>query len=140
MDISEFYGPNAGYVLDLYDRYLADPDSVEAEWRTVFDGWNRKSPTPGSEPAGSSRTPCGISDVTKVVAAARVGRLVRELGHLAARLDPLGSPPPGDPGLVFETHRITAEDLMQLSPAVIGGPASRGAEKSPRVRRWARGG
>jgi len=28
---------NAGYVADLYDRYLADPESVEPEWRARFD-------------------------------------------------------------------------------------------------------
>ena len=26
-DLRTFVGPNAGYVLDLYDRYLADPAS-----------------------------------------------------------------------------------------------------------------
>src|SRR5437773_634819 len=102
MGISDFYGPNAGYVMELYDRYLADPASVEDEWRTTFDGWEREAPAPGVLPHERAEPPCGICDVTKVVAAARVGRLARELGHLAARLDPLGSPPPGDPGLVFE--------------------------------------
>jgi 2-oxoglutarate dehydrogenase E1 component len=130
MDISDFYGPNAGYVMELYDRYLADPASVDVEWRGVFDGWEREAPAPASLPAGHAEPPCEICDVTKVVAAARVGRLARELGHLAARLDPLGSPPPGDPGLVFETHGITADDLMQLSPAVIGGPLADGAENA----------
>ena len=132
MDISAFYGPNAGYVLELYERFLADPNSVDDNWRATFDGWERETPPSASMPElpGKAAAPCGICDVTKVVAAARVGRLARELGHLAARLDPLGSPPPGDPGLIFETHGITAEDLMQLSPAVIGGPLAEGAENA----------
>ena len=29
---------NAGYVADLYERYRADPASVDAEWRARFDG------------------------------------------------------------------------------------------------------
>ena len=29
---------NAGYVADLYERYRADPTSVDAEWRARFDG------------------------------------------------------------------------------------------------------
>ena len=28
---------NAGYVADLYDRYRADPSSVDPEWRSLFD-------------------------------------------------------------------------------------------------------
>ena len=30
-DLSAFHGPNAGYVLDLYDRYLQDPSSVDPD-------------------------------------------------------------------------------------------------------------
>ncbi|MFM9106370.1 MAG: 2-oxoglutarate dehydrogenase E1 subunit family protein, partial [Chloroflexota bacterium] len=32
-DLSAFRGPNAGYVLDLYDQYLANPESVEPSMR-----------------------------------------------------------------------------------------------------------
>ena len=28
---------NAGYVADLYDRYRADPSSVDPAWRSLFD-------------------------------------------------------------------------------------------------------
>jgi hypothetical protein len=28
---------NAGYLLDLYDAYRADPAGVDAEWRAYFD-------------------------------------------------------------------------------------------------------
>ena len=36
-DLSAFHGPNAGYVLDLYDRYLHDPGSVDPETRATFE-------------------------------------------------------------------------------------------------------
>ena len=29
-DFSPFHGPNAGYVLELYERYQQDPQSVDA--------------------------------------------------------------------------------------------------------------
>ena len=32
-----FYGPNAGYVLELYERYQADPASVDAATRAFFE-------------------------------------------------------------------------------------------------------
>ncbi len=35
-DIAAFYGPNAGYVLELYEQYLEDPDSVGPRWQTYF--------------------------------------------------------------------------------------------------------
>ena len=32
-----FYGPNVGYALELYERYLHDPGSVDQETRAFFD-------------------------------------------------------------------------------------------------------
>ena len=29
--LREFHGPNAGYAIALYEQYLEDPDSVDAE-------------------------------------------------------------------------------------------------------------
>ncbi|HEY4997595.1 MAG TPA: 2-oxoglutarate dehydrogenase E1 component, partial [Usitatibacter sp.] len=36
---SNLYGSNAPYVEELYERYLADPGSVDATWRATFDAW-----------------------------------------------------------------------------------------------------
>ena len=34
---SQLSGGNAGYIEDLYEQYLADPDSVGAKWKAYFD-------------------------------------------------------------------------------------------------------
>ena len=36
-DLKAFYGPNAGYVLELYERYRQNPASVDAASRAIFD-------------------------------------------------------------------------------------------------------
>jgi 2-oxoglutarate dehydrogenase E1 component len=38
---SNLYGANAPYVEELYERYLADPASVDGSWRALFDGWQK---------------------------------------------------------------------------------------------------
>src|SRR5438093_6041158 len=38
-DLSDFYGPNAGYVIELYERYQSDPESVPPSTRSVFERW-----------------------------------------------------------------------------------------------------
>src|SRR6478672_10628613 len=38
---SNLYGANAPYVEELYERYLADPNSVDATWRATFDSWQK---------------------------------------------------------------------------------------------------
>ena len=35
----EFYGPNLGYVLELYERYQDDPESIDEATRRFFQGW-----------------------------------------------------------------------------------------------------
>ena len=32
-DLEAFYGPNAGYVLELYEHYLQNPASIDAASR-----------------------------------------------------------------------------------------------------------
>jgi 2-oxoglutarate dehydrogenase E1 component len=126
----DFYGPNAGYVLELYDRYQQDPASVDPEARALFaSGF---VPPTDDTPTVSKPTSIAVPmvpavDITKIVAAARLARIVRELGHLEARLDPLGSTPPGDPALELATHNLTTEDLAALPPSVIGGPLAQNA-------------
>src|SRR3954447_13644338 len=38
---SNLFGSNAPYVEEQYERYLADPDSVDASWRATFDAWQK---------------------------------------------------------------------------------------------------
>src|SRR5258705_270151 len=66
-DIKRFYGPNAGYVIELYERYLQDPASVDAATRAIFDTW---SPESQFSPVHESITTAVPFDVHDVVAAA----------------------------------------------------------------------
>src|SRR4029434_3593445 len=39
MRLDEFNGVNAGYVLELYERYKQDPQSVDPQTRKIFESW-----------------------------------------------------------------------------------------------------
>ena len=39
---SALYGSNAPFVEQLYESYLANPDSVDPAWRSVFDAWQKE--------------------------------------------------------------------------------------------------
>ena len=123
---SQFYGPNLGYVLELYERYKEDPDSVDERARSFFENWSPPEPgTNGRAVAapGDAQAADGIG-VNKVVAAAKYIRSIRDFGHRAAQLDPLGNEPPGDPTLDPAFHDLTEEDLEALPASAINAPGT----------------
>lgn len=126
-DLRTFYGPNAGYVLELYDRYRQDPTSVDPATRATFDSWSPDTQTVEEPRAENGALPFQVSHV---VAASALAHAIRERGHLGAHLDPLGSPPLGDPALLPETHGLTDKDLARLPASVVGGHAAEGARNA----------
>jgi len=115
MNLDQFAGINAAYVLELYERYRQDPESVDPATRDAFESW-----TP-SDPATTDRTLTSGASLHVVVGAANLAESIRRYGHLAAHLDPIGSTPIGDPSLSPRAHGITDDDLKQLPAAVVGG-------------------
>jgi 2-oxoglutarate dehydrogenase E1 component len=148
MSVSEVDGLNAGYAQALLEDYLGNPEGVPAEWRTLFeegadaviaehpalqrlldaatsDG-NGTSPvaaaaTPEAPAARADRAaPAPDSRMLGGVAAAMaLVKAFRMHGHLAARLDPLGSDPVGDPAL--EPERLIPPLTPELQSRI---PAS----------------
>src|SRR5579885_1631770 len=136
-NLQTFYGPNAGYVLDLYERYLRDPNTVDPVTRAVFERWSPEQTSPVQRAANGAqgvemRVERGVTPVqiAHVVAASALAHAIRERGHLGAHLDPLGSEPLGDPALLPETHGISEAELAQLPPSVVGGHAAEGARNA----------
>ena len=121
MTLGPFEGVNAGYVLELYERYRQHPESVDAATRAAFETWNPAELEPSvGEPLS---TPTSAT-VHAVVAATILADSIRRYGHLAAQLDPLGSSPIGDPSLSPATYGITDEDLQRLPASMVGGPVA----------------
>jgi 2-oxoglutarate dehydrogenase E1 component len=122
-------GLNAGYARLLLDEYLENPESVSPEWRALFEsgGTEAVRTLPGLVrllerlPANGHRVANGNGDrdgrtavaepetaahaetdpelLGGVAAAMALVKAHRMHGHLAARLDPLGAEPMGDPAL-----------------------------------------
>jgi 2-oxoglutarate dehydrogenase E1 component len=121
--IRDFHGPNAAYILELFEQYQADANSVDAATRAYFADWA----PPAAEPLATT----DISvDANFVMGAVNLAQAIREYGHLAAQLDPLGSTPPGDPALDAGYHDISADVLRQLPASVIGGPLAEQADSA----------
>lgn len=118
--LDEFPGPNAAYVLELYDRYRQNPDSVDAATRAFFE--NRAM----SAEFIADAAPGLAAD--KIMGAVNLANSIRGYGHLAAQLDPLRGHPRGDPSLELATHGLAEADLRALPASLIGGPFAEQAE------------
>jgi 2-oxoglutarate dehydrogenase E1 component len=103
--LEEFYGPNAGYALELLEG-----QREPAEQPPGADGFDLPEAALKSSP-----------DVSAAAAAAALAQNIRLFGHRGARVDPLGSEPPGDPHLDYGAHGLREEDLMRLPSTVVGG-------------------
>ncbi len=108
----EFQGINLGYVLELFERYQADPNSVDPSARALFERHGPPSSLTEQAPVSAER-------IAKIVGTVNYAESIRKFGHLDAQIDPLGSAPPSDPTLRPEFHGITAEDLRQLPASLI---------------------
>lgn len=125
MDIwNKFYGPNIAYVLELYEKYRQDPNSVDETTRKFFNQW----PPP---PQARAEVPTGEGFAAdKFIGAVNYAHAIRAYGHLGAHLDPLKSEPPGDPSLHLDYHRLTEDDLRDMPADVVGGPTAEKAENA----------
>ena len=151
-----FDSHNAAYVQALYEEFTRNPEAVHPEWREIFrrgrreladaglliaDG--RPDPNGGSGPAepvappepapaaafppAPTRPPRPDPRLLSLVArASNLLQAFREHGHQAARIDPLGSTPPGHPQLDPAYFGTTMEELEEIPTSVLfpkGGEA-----------------
>jgi 2-oxoglutarate dehydrogenase E1 component len=118
---------NDGYIAETYEAYRRDPSSVDESWRQFF-----RTAESLAGIAGGGRADEGL--LRKAAGAAALADAIRQYGHLAVQLDPLGSPPPGGPELTPEFHGITEEDLTQVPASALGYESGTAADVVARLR------
>ncbi len=120
-------GAESGAFLAEIDRLLQGADGFYDEVRAA--AWASAPPVVKAAPAAAApvapgRPPRARSPTTRcstgVAAAMSLGaRRTASHGHLAARLDPLGSEPPGDPALSAENVGLTPEIMARIPASLL---------------------
>jgi 2-oxoglutarate dehydrogenase E1 component len=131
--VTEFDGLNAAYATALLHDYLENPEAVPEEWRALLAEQAAATlapaePTatpPAAPPEPVPRVlppPAATPELLAAVATATsLIDAYRSHGHLAARLDPLGSEPIGDPELdASRLDPLTPQLARQIPAALLG--------------------
>ena len=121
-------GANQSYIEELYESYLTDPDSIDADWRAIFDALPKVSTTveqPHSpvrdyfrrlarEHSSETVTVIDPEASAKLVKVLQFINAYRFRGHLEAHLDPLNYyrwKTSHVPELDYHYHGLTEQDL-----------------------------
>ena len=120
---------NDGYISELFEQYRRDPASVDESWRQYFRFAERLGG--GTATGGTSADPAYLR---KVAGAAALAAAVRQFGHLAVQIDPLGSPPPGAAELTPAFHGLTDQDLETIPAEALGLAGANAAQAIAALR------
>ncbi|MGA1267105.1 MAG: thiamine pyrophosphate-dependent enzyme, partial [Phycisphaerales bacterium] len=120
-------GMDPAFLDSLYQQWKNNPTDVPADWRTFFQGFElgfERAPAPtraDDAVAASEPAPTAVTTSSPATHAtgprgsqSKVDSLIyayRNLGHLAADLDPLGSERPFPEQLTLESFGLTDADL-----------------------------
>ncbi len=118
---------NDAYIAEAYDAYRQNPSSVDESWRQFFRTAESLSGSAGSTAADPRL-------LRKTAAAGSLTEAIREYGHLAVQLDPLGTPPPGAPELTPEFHGVTEAELADVPASALGFSEGTAADVVRRLR------
>lgn len=113
-----FYGPNLGVAMELYDKYLENPDSVDEEMRDFFATWG--SPIEQEDTVSKPALSSGSNlEVEKVIAAVTLVNKIRAYGHLAADIYPLGDVHRQEELFELSRYQLTKEDLEKMDASLL---------------------
>ncbi|WP_449538190.1 2-oxoglutarate dehydrogenase E1 component [Ferdinandcohnia sp. Marseille-Q9671] len=115
-----FYGPNMGYVFDMYEKYKNDPSSVDSSVKALFEELG--APPTDEQAATAELVSEGISPKTikTITSGSKLLKNIRAYGHLAADIYPLRTRPKPDTSLLEPDHyNLTKEDLQAIPATYI---------------------
>jgi 2-oxoglutarate dehydrogenase E1 component len=122
-------GGNAAYIEELYEAYLKNPESVPQEWQDMFESLPKVSHMGVTDISHAdikdyflqlAKQPRAFLPISADAIKERKQNHVEELiyafrryGHLAAKLDPLGTQRPEVPELELNKYNLSRADFDQ---------------------------
>jgi len=110
---------NPEYIDAMYQQWQREPESVSSEWQQFFRGFDLGVRNAPAVDAGgtTAQSPATSTDDAMVQALRKQGKVdaliyhYRDLGHMIADIDPLGTKRPFPAALELESFGLDASDL-----------------------------
>jgi 2-oxoglutarate dehydrogenase E1 component len=122
-----FHGPNLGYVVEQYERYVNGTGSVDPELKELFLRWGSPLSFETNHTKEAIKHLSGIPNNTvnteKVLKVVKLIENIRLHGHLAARINPLEENAKDHHLLNLEKYELSDNDLKAIPAKVVWGDA-----------------
>lgn len=119
----KFHGPNLGYVMEMYERYLQDPSLVDPELKEWFDRWGPPEIQDVNDAIDqkyfAQHTNVRANLLEKYVQAIKLADYIRTFGHLDAQINPLETSEKDSNHLDLQQFGLTEEDLKSIPASII---------------------
>ncbi len=102
---------HTGFIADLYEKYLVNPDAVEPSWRSFFQGYdlaNANYSINGEETFEGLEVPAHVHKEFQVI---ELINGYRSRGHLFTKTNPVRERRSYEPSLALENFGLATEDL-----------------------------
>ncbi|RDI43176.1 2-oxoglutarate dehydrogenase E1 component [Falsibacillus pallidus] len=108
-------GFNLGYVMEVFEQFQQDPESVDPELKALFEQWGPPSESTETEQRDASyELPANPSMFNKIVSAVKLADNIRAYGHLAADIYPLNDREKDSRRIELSQYDLTEEDLKNV--------------------------
>lgn len=118
-----FEGPNLGYVIEQYEKFLENPNEIDEELKNFFEKWG---PPPESlsinneSQAINIAVPMNVANVEKYAAIMKLAKHIRTNGHKYASIYPIEeNKKPLDQLVDLAKFNLVEQDLKNIPAPII---------------------
>ena len=123
------FGPNEWIVEDMYQRYLADPTSVDAAWHDFFADYKPTLDTPPAPPSRNGAPPTPAPTAAPATATAATAAAAKAAPAATPSAAPAAKPAAVSPAKVAPAKVAPAKPVDK--PAAAAKPTAGGSPSGP---------
>ncbi|MBD1382597.1 2-oxoglutarate dehydrogenase E1 component [Metabacillus arenae] len=127
-----FYGPNLGYVMEQYEKYVNGDDPVNLELKELFIKWGSPLSFETNQFQKNTETSSPVLNnavsIEKVVKVVKLLEAIRSYGHLEANMNPLEMSANDHALLSPDRYELCEEDLKAIPGKAVWTDAPEGVQ------------